>query len=227
MGTDQPSTRSQTTTTRRSVPVVIGLHGKGGDPEQINQWLKLDAEANQKGVLSIIPAGTPEDDADLFWNAGTRYSQSPEQSAADADYLTSLVDEAGQWFNIDRDRVYLIGHSNGGFMSYQLLCQRPEVFAGAAVIAASDQFSAEECDGRGSVLITHGLEDNSISYNGYDDPDPDRSYPGVTEVAAKWAQIDQCDPEPTQGGEHRSCSRARRRGHRGCSLRGLPSRDGR
>ena len=43
--------------------------------------------------------------------------------------VTALIEEASQMYSIDADRVYLIGHSNGGFMSYRMACEMSSRFA--------------------------------------------------------------------------------------------------
>jgi hypothetical protein len=38
-------------------------------------------------------------------------------TADDVTYLTSIIDQVGAARNVDLSRVYVMGHSNGGFMS--------------------------------------------------------------------------------------------------------------
>ena len=41
-----------------------------------------------------------------------------------------IIDQIKSSYNVDDARVYVIGHSNGGFMTYRLACQMSDTFAG-------------------------------------------------------------------------------------------------
>ena len=45
----------------------------------------------------------------------------------DAGYILNLIDEARLRFNVAADRVYLFGHSNGGFMAHKMACEHADV----------------------------------------------------------------------------------------------------
>ena len=58
----------------------------------------------------------------------------------DAGYLRGLIEEIGSTLAIDRKRIYVLGRSNGVFMSYRMACEYADVIAGIASLAAR-QFS--------------------------------------------------------------------------------------
>lgn len=39
--------------------------------------------------------------------------------------------------NVDRSRVYFVGHDNGGFMAYRLACDHSDKIAAIAVLSAA------------------------------------------------------------------------------------------
>jgi poly(3-hydroxybutyrate) depolymerase len=53
------------------------------------------------------------------------------------DYLADVILECKSRFNIDSDRVFLIGHSMGGFGAYQHAQRQPDRFAAVAVSSGS------------------------------------------------------------------------------------------
>jgi polyhydroxybutyrate depolymerase len=66
---------------------------------------------------------------------------------------------------IDRRRVFSVGISNGGLMSYRLACERSAVFRGIAAVAASmPEALACEPSQPVSVLITNGTDDPLVLY---------------------------------------------------------------
>jgi predicted peptidase len=52
-------------------------------------------------------------------------------SAGDLGTVFELLDDLARRFNIDQDRVYVLGHSMGGFGSWTAVCEEPDRFAAA------------------------------------------------------------------------------------------------
>ena len=53
-------------------------------------------------------------------------------SASDADFMLDIVDEMKKLADIDPDKIYMTGISNGGSVTYQTACPHSDVFRGAA-----------------------------------------------------------------------------------------------
>ena len=53
------------------------------------------------------------------------------------EYLADVIQESKSRFNIDPDRVFLVGHSMGGFGAYHHIQRQPDRFAGVVVNAGS------------------------------------------------------------------------------------------
>jgi predicted esterase len=75
------------------------------------------------------------------------------------EYLADVINECKSRFNIDADRVFLMGHSMGGFGAYHHVQRQPDRFA--AVIANSGSWTlAHWPAARGTLLcIIHGIRD--------------------------------------------------------------------
>lgn len=54
-----------------------------------------------------------------------------------ADSIRALIEDASSRFPLDRDRIVLGGHSMGGYGSYQIGAQMPDVFAGVWISAGA------------------------------------------------------------------------------------------
>jgi len=75
------------------------------------------------------------------------------------DYLADVIWECKHRFNIDADRVFLAGHSMGGFGAYHQVQRQPDRFA--AVIASAGSWSLAQwpvIHGT-SLFIVHGTKD--------------------------------------------------------------------
>lgn len=88
----------------------------------------------------------------------------------DVDYVLDVVAAAKKTFNIDEDRVYVVGVATGGFMATRLACERPDVFRGVVSIAGGTFADAERCrpprGARTSVLAVHGTDDHTVPIKG-------------------------------------------------------------
>ena len=51
----------------------------------------------------------------------------------DQTFIADVIDDLAQDLNIDRNRIYVTGLSNGGFMVQRLACEVPDRYAGLAI----------------------------------------------------------------------------------------------
>ncbi len=171
-------------------PLAILLHGYSASGAIQDAYLGFSQRAATRGLIAVIPDGTTNPGGQQFWNATPGWCCDFLGSGIDdAGYLLGLVTEAKARFNIDADRVYLMGHSNGGFMSYKMACEHADVFAAIVSIAGAMPLSEEDCSpGEAvSVLQVHGTLDAVISYDGFFG-----RYPSAPVAVERWAQHNGC-----------------------------------
>lgn len=85
--------------------------------------------------------------------------------------LLKLIDSLLLTGNIDRDRIYILGASQGGMGVLDLLARKPDLFAaGISICGAGDVSTAKFFAGKSSLWLFHGKEDDQIS------PDFSQSY---------------------------------------------------
>lgn len=125
-------------------PVVILLHGHGGNAEDLvgqgktraapyQGWLPI---ADQEGLVLIAPEGLRGSDRKQGWN-DCRGDATTNPRSDDVAFLLSVVDAVGRDLSIDRHRVFVAGTSNGGHMALRMAIERPEKIAGAAAVVAA------------------------------------------------------------------------------------------
>ncbi len=111
----------------RRYPLILCLAGGGGNGEwMIGGWPKHVAD---KGYFVACPVGGGK----YWWQEGSRIA------------LATLADLKRK-YNIDENRVYLTGFSNGGLGTDYLATRFPDLFAAAAPIAGNPVDEATEDD---------------------------------------------------------------------------------
>ena len=179
-------------------PLVVLLHGYGSTAERHDRYLGVTEQAATRGLYVLLPNGTAEASGKQFWDATTACCNFTGTGVDDVGYLRGLIDEAVAKRPIDPKRVYVLGHSNGGFMAYRLACEIADKVTAIAVLAGSDLPRAGQCTPSRpvSVLHLHGTADPLVAYAGGRFTD---TFPGALEVMARWAARDGCAPTPTAG----------------------------
>ena len=177
-------------------PLIILLHGYGSTGERQDSYLGFSRIADKYNFLLVTPTGTRESSGRqaTFWNATSACCNFQGPKIDDNAYIMGIIERMKEDYNIDSNRVYLVGHSNGGFMSYQLAYNNSESIAAIVSLAG-----ASHADGRSApehpvhVLQIHGTNDSTIRYEGGDIQGND--YPGAKESVAQWAAYNHCTDE--------------------------------
>ena len=89
--------------------------------------------------------------------------------------------------------MYLVGHSNGGFMSHRFACDRAGRVAAIVSLAGAQWKDPARCEPSQpvNVLQVHGDRDESIELRG--GRTPRRHLSGARETVATWAGKNGCD----------------------------------
>jgi len=145
-----------------SPPLLVLLHGGTRSYNQIisgtsasQEWLTI---ADEEKFLVIIPNGVDPDTGmtdteNQNWNDCRADDIDTATGADDVGFVSALIDWADSRFNIDLDRVYSTGASNGGMMSFRLAHELGDRIAAIAVFIANEP-AVSECTGLPFVVPT-------------------------------------------------------------------------
>jgi len=148
-------------------PLVVALHGGGGNAANLERTVRLDAIAEREGFLVVYPDGSGRlDEILLTWNAGNCCGYALDEQVDDIGFIGALVAQLSDMYAIDPRRVYATGMSNGGMMSYRLACEAADLFAAVAPVAGALNVADCEPAEPVSVLAIHGTADQHVLFEG-------------------------------------------------------------
>ena len=180
------------------IPLVMVLHGFTGNSGWTDRYFGISQRIDPDRIAVILPDGTRNDDDQPFWNATDYCCDLHGSGVDDVGYLNSLVSQAREHMEVDG--VYLVGLSNGGFMSYRMACESMPGLRAIAPVAGTTFSDVERCAGARpvSVLHIHGTADNVIRYEGGGGRRGDARHPGAEESVHRWAARAGCDLESAE-----------------------------
>lgn len=160
-----------------SVPLLLMLHGGGGNAAQFRAASGMDAVAGELGFAVLYAEGTPaRRGGDVrTWNAMACCGAAFERGSDDVGFLGALLDGAVERWPVDAARVGVAGHSNGAMMAYRLAAERSDAVTAAVAVAGAIGGQLREEDPVRiivtpehpvSILAIHATDDDHVPYEG-------------------------------------------------------------
>jgi len=177
-------------------PLLIMLHGFGASGAVQDAYLRLTPAVDERTMLYVYPDGTEDQLGRRFWNATEACCGGPDASVDDSAYLAAVIADVAADYDVDPKRIYVMGHSNGGFMSYRMACDHADVVAAVASLEGATFDDPADCAPSEPVaaLQVHGTADETITFEG--DEIAGRRYPGAVETVETWAAYNGCGDAP-------------------------------
>lgn len=174
-----------------AAPLVIVLHGYTDSGDSVDRYFAMTAESDRRGFLYAHPDGTKDQQGKPFWNATDACCNFNDLPTDDSAYLSALITDIEAAYDIDAKRVYVMGHSNGGFMSYRMACEHSDQIAAIASLAGAMWSDTTKCAPTHpvSVVQIHGTSDSTIAYTG---GSIFASYPPAAISVQDWVGFDGC-----------------------------------
>lgn len=145
------------------LPVIFNFHGYQTSGRSQQRRSGLNAAAETRGFVTVHPEG-----AHRAWNGGSCCGRAQAENVDDVGFVGELLRQLAARVDVDPQRVFAMGLSNGAFLAYRLGCERPETFAAVMVVAGLN-VTAGCFPGRPVPLLhLHGADDPVVPYNGRD-----------------------------------------------------------
>ena len=151
------------------VPLMLVFHGFGGSASEFmngstdgNSDMRLLAETET--FILVYPQGSCLDGG-AHWNP-CPIGDDNKSDADDVGFVEAMISEISSQYNVDMERIYAAGYSNGGMMAYGLANYKSDLIAAIASVSGV----MLDCTGFTShpmpVVHLHGTSDDIIPYNG-------------------------------------------------------------
>jgi polyhydroxybutyrate depolymerase len=126
--------------------------------------------------------------------------QPEERRAAPADdigFFNQMLDHLGEKFPVDTSRIYVVGLSEGGFMSLRLGCSLSDRIAAVGAVGADMPKSMICLPSRPvPVVMIDGTSDPVVPYGGGTEHNLNLPVISAEDSAKAWAKIDRCAEKP-------------------------------
>ena len=148
--------------TSKPFPLIINFHGFSSHAIEQQEFSQMNLYAHQNGVGVIYPEGIKKS-----WNIGKDMMNDEN----DIGFVNALIDSVTSNHNIDSDRIYVCGFSNGGEFSYELMCGLSNKIAAFGSVGGNFIINDKRsCNINREIPLIHihGTKDRLAKYNGYD-----------------------------------------------------------
>jgi polyhydroxybutyrate depolymerase len=199
------------TNMRDGAPAVMVLHGgsqsmrklfgeKGG---ATLVWIDI---AEREGAVLIAPNGTSRRNGDpsgdtQAWNDFR--DQPAVRDVDDVAFLRRVILDETLALKLDPKRIYITGASNGGMMTFRMLIEAPELFAGGAAFIANLPDHPDRLPRPSQptpIMIVNGTKDPLVKWEGgVVAGDEGRGVTvSTTETVAWWVNANGANPQVTR-----------------------------
>ncbi len=141
------------------------LHGYSASGFVQEAYFGVKAEVTAGRAFVVAPDGLVDSQGHEYWNADPGCCDFDHTNVDDSGYLRGILDDVRAAYP-SIDRVWLIGHSNGGYMSYRMACDHADIVDDILVLAGDAATDPSVCNPVKpvEVLHLHGDQDVTVPY---------------------------------------------------------------
>lgn len=181
-------------TAETPAPLLMGFHGAGQSGPSFRSFIGIDSVADARGFITVFPSTYS-----IFnWAVGS-ITSADTAGIDDMKFVREILDQVTRDLNIDLERVFAMGLSNGAVFTHRLGCQMGNRFAGIASVAATMlENISNGCDANPAVaaLFTHGTDDSIFRWEGESEAGGQVVLLSANDMVSRWASRNGCSPTP-------------------------------
>ena len=147
-----------------TIPLVLNFHGFGESASEFMNKTDMRTVSESNTFILVYPQGSCLNGSS-HWNACPTGGDN-KSNADDFGFVESIISEISSQYNLDLERVYAAGYSNGGMMAYGLANYKSDLIAAVASVSGVMLDCIGSTNHPMPVVHLHGTSDNVIPYNG-------------------------------------------------------------
>lgn len=174
-----------------NLPLVFNMHGIGSNSLEQNIYSEFSPVADTANFILCLPNGTASPfGTGNFWDVNFPLVQA---EVDDVGFISALIDTLHENYNINLNKVYATGMSNGGYMSYKLACELTDRIQAIASVTGSivpSEFDICMPPTTFPIMQIHGTADPTVSYEG------SNFGVGIEDLLSFWVEHNDCANTP-------------------------------
>ena len=183
-----------------SIPLVIFLHGGGGNAQSAQRFTMFNQVANAKGFVVVYPQAYFEGRPNSYVWADGRNTAADKAGIDDVGFITKMVGTIISEYSINENKIYLCGFSNGSFLAQSIAFQANQYFAAMATIGGTmDTLLFNSGNPGRAIPMTYifGTQDPFVPYDGgVVAESATMPVVGIEQAVQFWVENNQCLAEP-------------------------------
>jgi polyhydroxybutyrate depolymerase len=186
----------------KATPVIVVFHGGGGNPESMMRLSGMNAKADEAGFLVVYPFGTGKlANTLLTFNGGECCGYAMDNGIDDVGFTRELLDDLAKLANIDADRIFATGLSNGGIMAHYLASELSDRIAAIAPVGGPLMLETSRNQRPVPVIQFHGTADAFAPFQGgfgkgFLGRNGITKFRSVDHTIQNWVKANGCNTEP-------------------------------
>ena len=188
------------------VPLIVDIHGYSSNSTNQRALSDFDSIADEYGAIVLYPDGltsqNPWDtEAHQGWNAGWCCGRPASENVDDLGFIEEIISISLEIYNVDSDRIYASGWSNGCAMAQRLAMESSHIFAAVGCMSFYLLMTPVNTYSPIPIMEVHGFLDQVVLYessvlsvptNSEAWTDPEAVQTGAIENLYEWADLNGC-----------------------------------
>jgi len=183
---------------QQPTPAVVAFHGGGANAENMVVFSGLNRKADDAGFIVVYPNGTGQLEKVLTFNGGNCCGYAMNNKVDDVGFTRKVLDDLAASVNVDPQRVFATGMSNGGIMAYLVASELSDRIA--AIAPVGGPMGTESCKPMRPVPVIHfhGSNDEFAPFQGgVGTKSVSRTnFYSVEHSIQAWVKANGCEKEP-------------------------------